>query len=99
MSPRVAGIYKLEVRERIIQAAIECFSDSGFSGTRMEEIAKRLDLAKGTIYLYFTSKQELFIAICEYYLDALQGQLSSLFGTAQGIINEAERFYDNFRHL
>ena len=99
MAPKVAGIYKIEVRERIILAAIDCFSESGLAGTKMEDIAKRLNLAKGTIYLYFESKEDLFGAICEHYLDALKDQLLSLFQSKQGIVTEAENFYDNFRKL
>ena len=37
--PKVTGLYKAEVREKIIQAAIESFSQTGFDRTKMEDIA------------------------------------------------------------
>ena len=99
MSPKVTNIHRHEVREKIIQAAVECFSESGFAGTKMEEIARKIDLGKGTIYLYFESKEDLFVAICEYYLDALKKQLSSLFASRNGLLADAETLYDNLRSL
>ncbi|MCI0565036.1 MAG: TetR/AcrR family transcriptional regulator, partial [Nitrososphaera sp.] len=60
--PKVTGIYKAELREKIIQAAIASFAQTGFDRTKMEDIAKRLGLSKGTIYLYFEGKEDLFLA-------------------------------------
>ena len=98
MSPRVTGVYKSEVRGRIIQAAIESFSRSGFDRTKMDDISKRLGLSKGTLYLYFKSKEDLFLAICEHYLDALKKQMPT-FGRPEDLLLDAGRFYDYFRKL
>ena len=98
--PKVTGLYKAEVREKIIQAAIESFSQTGFDRTKMEDIAKRLGLSKGTIYLYFDSKEDLFLAICEHYLKVLREQHhSAIFSTKQDMILDGENFYENFRRL
>jgi len=98
VTPRVTGMYKSELRERIIQAAIESFSRTGFDRTKMDDIAKRLGLSKGTLYLYFKSKEELFHAICESYLNALKKQLP-MFGRWEDVLPDAERLYDYFREL
>jgi len=45
---------------QIIQAAIEVFDKKGLSGARLEDIAKEAGVSKGTIYLYFPNKEELF---------------------------------------
>jgi AcrR family transcriptional regulator len=45
---------------QIIQAAIEIFDKKGLSGARLEDIAKQAGVSKGTIYLYFPNKEELF---------------------------------------
>lgn len=50
---------------QIIDAAFDVFSDQGLSGARLEEIARRAGVSKGTIYLYFSSKEELFRAVIE----------------------------------
>ncbi|HKO15378.1 MAG TPA: TetR/AcrR family transcriptional regulator [Gemmatimonadaceae bacterium] len=46
--------------KQIIEAALEVFGERGLSGARLEDIAKRAGLSKGTIYLYFPNKEELF---------------------------------------
>ncbi|MEP7380437.1 MAG: TetR/AcrR family transcriptional regulator [Gemmatimonadota bacterium] len=50
---------------QIIDAAFEVFSDQGLGGARLDEIARRAGVSKGTIYLYFSSKEELFRAVVE----------------------------------
>ncbi len=45
---------------QIIDAAIEVFGEHGLAGARLEDIAKRAGLSKGTIYLYFPNKEALF---------------------------------------
>lgn len=47
----------------ILRAALEEFSINGFAGTRLEDVAGRAGISKGTIYLYFSSKEELFEAV------------------------------------
>jgi AcrR family transcriptional regulator len=44
----------------ILEAALACFAENGFAATRMEDIARRARITKGTIYLYFESKEDLF---------------------------------------
>lgn len=53
-------------REEILSTARKIFSEKGFENTSMEEIAKKVKIAKGTIYLYFDSKYDLFAAIINY---------------------------------
>jgi AcrR family transcriptional regulator len=47
----------------IAEAALELFVEHGFAATRMEEIARRAGVTKGTVYLYFPSKEDLFRAV------------------------------------
>ncbi|QVL31335.1 TetR/AcrR family transcriptional regulator [Telmatocola sphagniphila] len=44
-------------------AALDLFAERGFAATRMEDIAERAGVTKGTVYLYFPTKEELFKAI------------------------------------
>jgi AcrR family transcriptional regulator len=46
-------------RQRILQAAIELFAENGFEITSIQDIAKRASVAKGTVYVYFESKEVL----------------------------------------
>jgi TetR/AcrR family transcriptional regulator, repressor for uid operon len=98
--PKVTGQYKSDLREKIIQAAIESFAQTGFDRTKMEDIAKRLGLSKGTIYLYFNSKEDLFLAICEHYLKVMRDQQHSvIFSKKEDLVLDSEHFYENFRRL
>ena len=81
MCPKVTSKYKTNIRDRIVQSAIECFSEYGFDRSRMDDIAQRADLSKGTLYLYFKSKEDLFYAICENNLKVIKEQLSRIFAT------------------
>jgi AcrR family transcriptional regulator len=47
----------------ILAAALACFKERGFAGTRLEDVAARAGVTKGTIYLYYSSKEELFKSI------------------------------------
>ena len=98
--PKVTGMYKAELRDKILQAAIQSFSQTGFDRTKMEDIAKRLGLSKGTIYLYFASKEDLFLGICDYYLKLMkERQDSTVFSRREDLLLDAERFYDEFQEL
>ena len=47
----------------LLDAALDTFRERGFAGTRMEDIASRAGVSKGTIYLYFPSKEAMFEAL------------------------------------
>jgi AcrR family transcriptional regulator len=47
----------------ILNAALACFKERGFAATRLEDVAARAKVTKGTIYLYYASKEELFKAV------------------------------------
>jgi AcrR family transcriptional regulator len=50
-------------RERILDVALDLFTDQGFDGTSMREIAERLDISKPAIYYHFASKEEILMAL------------------------------------
>ena len=47
----------------ILRAALDCFAERGFAATRLDDVAQRAGVTKGTLYLYFASKEELFKAV------------------------------------
>jgi AcrR family transcriptional regulator len=49
--------------EEILSAALESFAERGFAATRIEDVAARAGISKGTLYLYFEGKEELFKAV------------------------------------
>lgn len=56
---------KIEVRERILDAAIQLFTEQGCDTPSIEQICDRADLSRMTFYNYFASKQELVYALTE----------------------------------
>jgi len=49
--------------EEITAAALESFVERGYAGTRLEDVAARAGISKGTLYLYFENKEDLFKAV------------------------------------
>jgi AcrR family transcriptional regulator len=47
----------------ILDAALDCFAEHGFAATRLDDVAHRAGITKGTLYLYFPNKEELFKAV------------------------------------
>jgi AcrR family transcriptional regulator len=62
----------------LLHAALDEFFERGFNAARMEDIAKRASLSKGTLYLYFNSKQALFQALIEEIALPTLGRTSQL---------------------
>jgi AcrR family transcriptional regulator len=56
---------KDERRDRLLACALDEFFEKGFTAARMEDVARRAGLSKGTLYLYFESKEDLFQALIE----------------------------------
>lgn len=49
--------------QELLAAAIDLFVERGFAATRLEDVARRAGVSKGTLYLYFENKEELFKAV------------------------------------
>lgn len=100
------------MQEKIIKASIDAFLKYGFHKTTMELIAKNAKIAKGTLYLYFSSKQDLIAEItnqhysllkefltCDYYFETLDELLIHVKNSL--LINQKEAefikiFFDAF---
>ena len=71
------GIAERKAREKqirhqqILDAAYEVFNQVGFFAATMDQIAERAELAKGTIYIYFKSKEEVYFSLLVNGLDIL----------------------------
>jgi AcrR family transcriptional regulator len=66
-------------QEDILAAATEVFADRGYASTDVQEIADRLGIAKGTIYHYFPSKEQLFLASVDRGMAGLSQAISEGF--------------------
>jgi AcrR family transcriptional regulator len=58
-------------RQAILDAARDCFFTDGFEATTISQIADKVELSTGTLYLYFKNKEEIYVSILEEGLDIL----------------------------
>lgn len=72
----------------IIEAALDVFIAKGFSATRLDEVAARAGVSKGTLYLYFPSKEELFKAMVRQTVLPSVGQFEAMVDAHQGTAAE-----------
>ena len=63
------------LKERILNASLELMSKRGISGTTLGDIAQRCDISRGTLYYHYRSKDELIVAINEWNIEELTGDL------------------------
>src|SRR5579883_198423 len=64
-------------RQAIFDAALDEFIERGYAATRLDDVAKRAGVAKGTIYLHFKDKQTLFQELVRAALLPLIGRLAA----------------------
>ena len=83
--------------EEIIKAALEAFADRGFAATKLEDVARKAGVTKGTIYLYFANKEALFKALVRETIVPViaQGEAlaQSFTGSARELFEQLVREY------
>jgi AcrR family transcriptional regulator len=69
-----------DTRARILDAALDVFSEYGFEGSSLQQIADRLDLTKAALYYHFRSKDELLEALVEPAITGVEEILAACAG-------------------
>jgi AcrR family transcriptional regulator len=85
-----------ERREAIIEAALDEFIARGFTATRLDDVAKRAGVAKGTIYLHFKDKESMFEELIRTALVPLIGRLHAPPPIGESVRDAIEGFAQNF---
>lgn len=83
-------------RKTIIEAAHNLFEQKGFEQTTVDEIATVAELGKGTIYSYFKSKEEIYIAILEKKLDFLEQKMREAMANPKSAVDALYGLFDAF---
>ena len=83
-------------RNSILDAALDEFSARGFAAARLDDVAKRAGIAKGTIYLYFADKESLFQELIRFKMGPVVGTLESVFAADLPIRVIAEQAIEIF---
>jgi TetR/AcrR family transcriptional regulator len=76
----------------LLDAALDLFVEKGFAATRAEEVAKRAGVSKGTLFLYFASKEELFKAVVRENISGRFTEWSAEIDEFQGSAADLLRF-------
>ncbi len=77
-SPRPREARTAARRDAILAAALDEFSQQGFEAARLDDVAKRAGIAKGTIYLYFRDKEALFQELIHTMLTPVVGTIEAM---------------------
>ncbi len=94
--PTAREARSLERRQAILDAALEEFSARGFEATRLDDVAKRAKIAKGTIYLYFRDKESLFQELIRDMLTPIIGTIQNVGAIEAPLAVLADRLVDMF---
>jgi TetR/AcrR family transcriptional regulator len=76
----------------LLDAALDLFVEKGFAATRAEEVAARAGVSKGTLFLYFPSKEELFKAVVRENISGRYAEWNQEFETFQGSSADMVRY-------
>ncbi len=94
------SVKKMNVREKILKTATMVFLDKGYYNARVEDIANKANIAKGTIYLYFRDKKELFLSSIEKEIKGLYLNLKEIMDKEEEPLRKLRKFlsiiYKNF---
>jgi AcrR family transcriptional regulator len=97
--PRATATHATEMRQRILDGAHRAMLDGGYRGTTMPEIATEAGVSVGLLYRYFSSKEQLYLAMCEgvtqAQLDELAVELSRISDPRERLSNAVGIFVDS----
>ena len=82
--PTMRARRKAERPAEILDAAFEEFVQNGFAATRLEDVAQRAGVTKGTVYFYFDTKEQVFEAMIRQKSQPLFAELHELAGRLEG---------------
>ncbi|MFZ6758689.1 TetR/AcrR family transcriptional regulator [Undibacterium sp. Ji50W] len=77
--------------QELLAAALDLFVERGFAATRLDDVARTAGVSKGTLYLYFSSKEELFKAVVRESIVPLIGAAEDAIGQFNGSSDELFR--------
>lgn len=70
--------------QELLAAALDLFVERGFAATRLDDVARAAGVSKGTLYLYYCSKEELFKAVVREGVIPLLGEAEGMIGQFSG---------------
>ena len=83
-------------RQAIQSAAVRVFADKGFARTTMEDIARRAEVSVGTIYLYYRSKEDLYVSLLFESMQRFTEAIEKIMATGLPPDRQLKRVWDFF---
>ena len=83
-----------QTRQRIFRAAAEVFEEKGYTGARMQEIADRAGINKALLHYYFSTKEQLFMAVFQVLIKKMFEKIFSIFAGEISFKEKLKRFLE-----
>jgi AcrR family transcriptional regulator len=77
--PKISPAHEQQRRDQILAAASACFARQGYHATAMDDVVRASGLSVGAIYTYYSSKEDLFLALCDARTAQTLAYLDDLF--------------------
>ena len=97
--PRVTPQYEQSQQKRIIDGAAQIFAERGYGLTTMDQISQSLQLSKGAIYIYFKSKEDLFVSVLQSIYERRFTLLSTAYQIDDPISVKFDKILDRLGNL
>ncbi len=83
---------KASAKERILDAALEVFSQKGFHSATTDDIAEKAGVGKGTLYRYFETKEKLFAELVQLRLEELETRAGSIMDGQDDVLTMISKY-------
>jgi TetR/AcrR family transcriptional regulator, transcriptional repressor for nem operon len=89
---------KDSTKNKILEHAAQIIHKKGFNNTGIQEILESAEVPKGSFYFYFKSKEDLGLALIDYYAEGLASRWKTVLAPSQtGYLKRLERFFEETR--
>lgn len=90
-----AAVDKDAKRSEIVRYAADVFARTGYHETKMQDIATAADIGKGTIYEYFRTKEELFLAVYDAWMSEYESMIRQRVDAAEDALSKVDAIRDS----
>jgi AcrR family transcriptional regulator len=98
--PRISPVLEQQRRDQILAAAMACFARQGYHATSMDDVVRESGLSVGAIYTYFSSKEDLFVALADARSEQTLAYMNDLFRSPGQMADKCREAVDYFfQHL
>ncbi|MBC3767799.1 TetR/AcrR family transcriptional regulator [Neptunicella marina] len=86
-------------KKNILQSALDVFFNKGFKAAKMDEIASNANISKGTLYLYFSSKEQLFVELIQQIASPKVNQVEAMVNNDSTLEDKLNLFKQHAKNM